>query len=81
MYIWHVGNASENKLVQRSSYICPGYTLTYECSVIGNSFGATVWRGNAFNCTRHGGEISLLHTFYAEGSRACGQCNSGSIVA
>ena len=49
--------------------------------VIGSRFGATVWRGSAFNCTSS--EISLLHSAYAESSvlRAYGECNNGSMIA
>ena len=64
------------KLVLRSGCICPGYTLTYECTVIGELLGATIWEGSAFSCLSD--EITLLHRQFPESAR--GQCNSGSIV-
>ena len=73
-----IGNVSENnsELLLRSSCTCPGYTLTYECRVMGERLGATVWEGSAFNCLSN--EITLLHRQFLESAR--GQCNSGSIV-
>ena len=73
----------ENRLILTTDdhCICPGDILTYECTVIGSQLGTTVWRGTAFDCT--GGEISLLHSAYAETSviRAYGECNNGLITA
>ena len=73
----------ENKLILTTDdhCICPGDTLTYECTAIGSQLGTTVWRGTAFDCTS--GEISLLHSAYAETSvlRAYGECNNGLITA
>ena len=48
---------------------------------MGSRYGTTVWSGSAFDCS--GGEITLLHSFYAERtvSHAYGECNNGSIVA
>ena len=77
------GEGLENKLILTTDghCICPGDTLTYECVVIGSQLSTTVWRGTAFECTS--GEISLLHSSYAESSvlRAYGECNNGSIIA
>ena len=79
-----IGEGLQNKLklITSSDCLCPGDTLTYECVVIGSRFGATVWRGSAFDCPSS--EISLLHSAYAEGSVLCahyGECNNGSIIA
>ena len=62
----------------KSSYICPGYTLIYECTVIGEHFGATVWGGSAFSCQGLGDEIILLHHLFPES--ALGECNHGSMA-
>ena len=73
----------ENKLILTTDghCVCPGDTLTYECTVIGSQLGTTVWSGTAFECTS--GEISLLHSAYGEtsGLRAYDECNNGSIMA
>ena len=50
---------------------CSDDILTYECTVVGELSGATIWRGTAFNCPL--GEIVLLHSRYAEGT--FGECN------
>ena len=59
----------------KSSCICPGYTLTLECTVSGTSFGTTIWRGDFFDCNNG---IILLHNkdrFTAEKRH----CNGGAI--
>ena len=72
-----VGETSKSGIVMKSNNcICPGYTLTLECTVNGTQFGATYWRGNFSDCTNG---IVLLHnsnrfTFDK------GDCNDGSIV-
>ena len=55
----------------------PGYNLTYECTVEGDSSGFTVWRGSAFDCKIE--EITLRHRLFTDG--VLGECNDGSIVA
>ena len=73
-----IGNALENNmLVLRNCCTYPGYNLTYECTVVGNSFGITVWRGSAFDCKIE--EISLRHRLFRAG--VAGECNNGSIMA
>ena len=52
--------------------ICPGYSVTYECTVIGGL--GTVWRGTAFNSC---GEIFLLHDRFGENYTKT--CNNGEI--
>lgn len=82
-----IGKGSENKLMLRTVHqcSCPGDILSFECMVIGNNFGTTVWRGSAFDCTSS--EISLLHSLYVNSmhmpasTHAYGDCNNGSIVA
>ena len=72
-----LGNALENMLVLRSCCTYPGHNLTYECTVMGSSFGFTVWRGSAFDCKIE--EIPLRHHRFTDG--VAGECNNGSIVA
>ena len=53
-------------LVLRSRCTCPGNTLTFECTVSGMMWGATVWRGSALDsnyCRIQ--EIVLLHDDYS----------------
>jgi hypothetical protein len=56
---------------------CAGDVLTYECTVVGETRGATVWRGTAFNCSSQ--EIALLHSRFTDGT--FGLCNGDDIVA
>ena len=72
-----LGNALENMLVLRSCCTYPGYNLTYECTVVGDRFGFTVWRGSAFDCKIE--EIPLQHHRFTDG--VAGECNNGSLVA
>ena len=66
-----------NTLVQKSCCTYPGYTSTYECTIVGTPLGTTVWRGSAFDCLSR--EIALLHSQFTE-NVAYGVCNNGSIV-
>ena len=54
-------------------YLCPGDTLTYECTVMGEPGGSTAWTGNIFNCTNH--EISLFHADYESTEGAYAECS------
>ena len=57
---------------------CPGYTLMFECIVMGGS--GTVWKGTAFNCVERNNEILIIHRrFGLDG--AFGTCNNGTIIA
>ena len=55
---------------------CPGYTLTFECTVVGS--GTTVWLGSAFDCVYSSNEIGLSHGRFAISIRRT--CNNGAIV-
>ena len=50
------------QLLNNERCICPGETLTYKCTVLGERGGTTVWQGSAFNCTSR--QISLFHSDY-----------------
>ena len=57
-------------------YLCPGDTLTYECTIMGDSGGSTVWRGSAFSCTNQ--EIALFHADSESTEGTYGEC--GDII-
>ena len=58
----------------KSDCTCPGYPLTYECTVFGGQDGTTVWTGSAFNCTNR--EISLFHSDYGNTEGVYGECGN-----
>ena len=60
-------------------FVCPGQSLTYECTVIGELGGLTAWDGSLFDtyCTSH--EISLFHTNFDSTEGSIGEC--GEIMA
>lgn len=61
-----------------SECVCPGDTLTYECTVtVGIK---TVWTGSAFDCPNSGNQILLLHRFRGNVIYG-GTCNNEAIVA
>lgn len=62
-----------------SDCACPGYTLIYECSVVGVFVGTTVWQGTALNC-EVGTVINLLHSEFISEGGAIGNCNGGAII-
>lgn len=61
-----------------SDCVCPGFSVTYECTVRGTENGFTVWQGSAFNCASN--EIALRHQRYSSEEGALGECNGGSIL-
>ena len=69
-----------NRLHLRGNHCnCPGDTLTFECSVVGESYGITIWRGSALGkCEVQ--EISLRHDRFTELMGARESCNNNSIV-
>lgn len=69
---------SELRKVTTSDCACPGDDQIYECTVVGDLDGITVWRGTAFNC-EVGTEISLLHGQFVLEEGTFGNCNGGAI--
>ena len=61
------------QLVTISNCTCEGYTVTYKCTTVGDG-GATIWRGDEFNCPRTKNRILLRHENFRQ-SGAFGQCN------
>ena len=70
--------ALRNELIITSDCICPGFSLTYECTVKGTESGFTVWRGSAFSCASN--EITLRHRRFTSEEGALGECNRGAIL-
>ena len=58
--------------------VCPGDTLTYECTVTGGV--ATIWTGTAFECSFFN-EIVLRHSRFPSVSVVSVFCNNGATVA
>ena len=66
-------------MLTRSSYICPGRQLVYECTVVGHAIQYTVWKGTgALDC---GSGISLRYGLFIDTGYANGTCNSGAAFA
>ena len=64
--------------------VCPGQSLTYECTVMGELGGQSVWRGSVFDDYCISDEISLFHGNFdsTEGSfGACGEIMGRSLSA
>ena len=59
--------------------MCPGETLTYDCTAYGTATGSTVWSGTAFDCPSSKNRSILLHSRFAGGTTRA--CNNGGIVA
>ena len=59
--ITHIGVEEQGlQLLDTSNRcLCPGDSLTYECTVLGEPHETTVWNGSGFNCTSQ--EITLFH--------------------
>ena len=71
-------NAKFIDAVLTSGCVCPGDTLSYECTVTGGG-GVTIWTGSAFNCSFKYNKIILIHSRFDTGTS--GTCNNGAIVA
>ena len=58
--------------------VCPGQSLTYECTVMGELGGMTVWRGSVFDTSCTNREISLFRKNFDSTDGIFGEC--GEIV-
>ena len=65
-------------MIIKGDCVCPGLSLTYECTVKGTVNGFTVWRGSAFDCASN--EIILRHRRFTSEEGAQGECNRGLIL-
>ena len=65
--------------------LCPGDVVTYECTVVGDYGGITIWMGDFFRCLANSRVIELVHnqliTNRPEGEAFNARtCNDGNIV-
>ena len=66
-------------MTSNSDCICPGHTLTFECTVMRGV--GTVWRGSALNCNSGNNEIFLHDGAHGNGlEEPIIGCNNGNIV-
>ena len=69
--------ALERRLFLRNDCSCPGYNLTFECTVAGDIGGATVWKGEVFqnSCMT---PIFLRHREFMQGVSAV--CSNNDVI-
>ena len=67
-----------NRLLQHCA--CPGDILTYECTVVGEPRGVTLWNGTALNICP-GNRIIFVNGLFSSIYGAKHECDNGSIVA
>ena len=64
--------ALENGLFLRNDCLCPGYNLTFECTVNGGIGYSTVWIGEVFTNSCMMPHLFLRHRHFVQGvSQAC----------
>jgi hypothetical protein len=70
--IYNIVSALESGLLLRNDCSCPGYNLTFECTVNGGIGGSTVWIGEVFHNTCMIPHLVLRHRYFMQGiSQAC----------
>ena len=62
----------------RNDCLCPGYNLTFECTVIGGIGGSTAWKGEVFRNSCMAPRLFLRHREFVSGASVV--CNNGNIV-
>ena len=67
-------------LLMRTSCVCPGHQLLYECAIVGSAIQYTVWKGSALHCNSDS-EVSLRHGQFIESGYANATCNGGDVFA
>ena len=73
----------EEKLIEvppGNDCICPRDTVTYECTVIGNYGGFSLWIGDFFRCSSGKQIIELLHSHDGTVTFNDQTCNNGEVV-
>ena len=67
-------------LLTRTSCVCPGHQLLYECTIVGSALQYTVWKGGvlAMDCNS---EVSLRHGQFIESGYTNATCNGGDVFA
>ena len=72
------------KVSTSNGCVCPDDILTYECTIVGDIGGITLWMGDFFHCPSGRQEIQLLHSDFTNrrGREAYNTqiCNDGNIV-
>ena len=76
MIIIITGSTSRSELILINECTCPGFKLTFRCTVLGIA-GATVWRGSAIECPETNHELTFFHLISFMDIRGC---NSGAII-
>ena len=62
----------------RNDCSCPGYNLTFECTVIGGIGGSTAWKGEVFRNSCMVPRLLLRHREFVSGASVV--CTNGNIV-
>ena len=74
-------SACTNAFTLNSGCTCPGYSVTFTCSILGG--GNTIWKGSAFDCPStsdsNNNQILLLHSRFGTDQNPSGSCNNGDI--
>ena len=68
--------ALRSELILTSGCSCPGFNITFMCTVLGN-IGATVWRGSVIECPETNYELTFLHLIRFKDTKGC---NGGAII-
>ena len=64
--------------ITKSTCICSGQQLVFECTIAGSEIQFTVWRGSALDCSSG---LSLSHGRFSGSGYENGTCNNGAIMA
>ena len=73
-------DAAVSQGMNSNKCVCPGDILTYECTVMGQYQGSTIWKGTVFrSCNIE--EITLLHNRFQSNGGTVHVCNDRAIVA
>ena len=70
-----IASENGNNMAMINNCTCEGHVQIYECSVIG--YGATIWKGSAFDCHSSTNEIVILPSDSVNRSITC---NNEAIV-
>jgi hypothetical protein len=58
--------------------LCPGDTVTYECTVFGGTEVTTIWKGDFFSCLSDKRALEFVHSRTDNFSSQ--SCNDGNVV-
>ena len=77
-YCISLTSAKFNNLLHCGNCLCPEGVLVFSCRINGGV--ATVWKGNIFNCSGNGNNVTLNHSLFDNGVPEPRTCNNGNIV-